>query len=102
MEFLVIMRMRNPGDPAIQQRRKDVRPTHLKNAARLQNEGHLLIGGAILDGEGNPAGSTAIAQFENREELEAWLRSDPYTQADVWQEFEIIPCQIAPHYKGEH
>ena len=101
MEYLVIMRMRDPKDPTIQKRRDDVRPAHLENAAQLQKQGHLLMGGAIFDGDGNPAGSAAVAQFDSREELDDWLRKDPYTLADVWQEFEIIPYRVAPHYKGK-
>lgn len=99
MEFLVIMRMRNPKDPQVQQRREQAREAHLAGAAELQKNGHLLIGGAILDDEGNPAGSAAIAAFRTREELDEWLRTDPYTKADVWQDFEVIPYRVAPHYK---
>lgn len=102
MDYLVIMRMRDPKDPETQKRRDESRSRHLENAASLQAKGHLLIGGAIFDDEGNPAGSAVVATFESREELDQWLRTDPYTKADVWQEFEIIPYRVAPHYKEAH
>jgi len=99
MDFLVIMRMRDPTDPETQRRRDAARPHHLEHAAKLQAQGHLLIGGTIfaVDGE-TPAGSAAVARFPTREALEEWLRTDPYTIAGVWQSFEIIPYRVAPHY----
>ena len=99
MDFLVIMRMRDPADPETQRRRTEARPHHLAHAAKLQEQGHLLIGGAVFADDGEtPAGSAAVARFDTREQLEAWLRNDPYTLAGVWQDFEIIPYRVAPHY----
>ena len=98
MQFLVIMRMRNPADPEAQRRRTEARPEHLEGAAKLSHAGNLHLGGAIFDEAGNPAGSGVIAEFDTRAELEAWLNNDPYTRAGVWEDFEIIPFQIAPHY----
>ena len=99
MDFLVIMRMRDPTNPETQRRRDDARPHHLAHAAKLQEQGHLLIGGAIFTDYGkSPAGSAGVARFDTREQLEDWLRNDPYTLAGVWQEFEIIPYRVAPHY----
>ena len=99
MDFVVIMRMRDPKDPDTQRRRNEARPLHLAHAATLQHQGHLLIGGAIFTDDGEtPAGSAAVARFDTREQLEAWLRDDPYTKAGVWQAFEIIPYRVAPHY----
>lgn len=98
MQFLVIMRMRNPADPEAQRRRNKVRPQHLAGAAKLHEDGHLHLGGAIFDEAGNPAGSGVICEFESRAALDHWLQNDPYTKAGVWQDFEVIPFQVAPHY----
>ena len=70
MEFLVIMRIRNPRDPNIQKRREEVRDAHLNRSFMLQQNGNLVLGGAIFDGDGNPAGSAAIARFDSRAELD--------------------------------
>jgi uncharacterized protein YciI len=43
-------------------------------------------------------GSAAIAQFATRAELDAWLRTDPYVTGGVWQDIEVIPYRVAPHY----
>lgn len=99
MDFLVIMRMHNPADPGTLRRRTDARPLHLEHAAKLQEQGRLLIGGAIFaDDDETPAGSAAVARFDTREQLDEWLRNDPYTCAEVWQEFKVIPYRVAPHY----
>lgn len=98
MQFIVIMRMRDPSDPDLQARRTATREAHLRNATRLQHEGHLLLGGAILDGEGNVAGSAAIANFDTRSELDVWLSTDPWAVNGVWQDIEVIEFRVAPHY----
>jgi uncharacterized protein YciI len=98
MHFIVMMKMRDPSDPAIQARRAATRDEHIRNATRLQNEGHLLLGGAIFDDNGQLAGSAAIAEFDQRADLEHWLETDPWAVANVWQIIEITEFRIAPHY----
>lgn len=96
MQYLIIAR--DGSDAEAPSRRQAARPQHLENAARLQAEGKLLIGGALLDDAGNMIGSAAVAQFEDRAELDAWLKTDPYVTGDVWREIEVIPYRVAPHY----
>lgn len=96
MQWLVIAR--DGTDPEAPARRLRSRAAHLQNAARLQEAGHLLIGGAILDDEGNMVGSAAVAQFDTRAELEEWLRTDPYVTDGVWRDIEVIPYRVAPHF----
>ena len=96
MQYLIIAR--DGTDPEAPSRRLAVREQHLKNAAALQAEGKLLIGGALLDEDGAMIGSAAVAEFETREELDHWLRTDPYVTGNVWQDIEVIPYRVAPHY----
>jgi uncharacterized protein len=96
MQWLIIAR--DGSDQGAPERRQAARPAHLENAARLQEQGHLLIGGALLDDDGRMIGSAAVAQFATREELDAWLRTDPYVTGGVWQKIEVIPYRVAPHY----
>ena len=79
-------------------RRQRVRPRHLANAARLQHAGHLLIGGALLDDDGGMIGTAAVADFDSREELDEWLRTDPYAVEGVWQDVTVLPYRVAEHY----
>lgn len=74
------------------------RQAHLEGAARMQAAGHFLVGGALLDEAGAMIGSAAVVQFETREALDDWLRSDPYVTGGVWQDIEILPYRVAPHY----
>jgi uncharacterized protein YciI len=99
MDYLVIMRMRDPADPELQRRRAELRPAHVARASALRQAGHLVLGGAIFDEAGRPAGSAAIARFATRAEVDEWLAGDPWTQGGVWQDFEIIPFRIAEHYE---
>jgi uncharacterized protein len=96
MQWLIIAR--DGSDEGAPERRQAARPAHLENAARLQEQGHLLIGGALLDEDGRMIGSAAVAQFGTRDDLDAWLRTDPYVTGGVWQEIEVIPYRVAPHY----
>ena len=98
MDYLVIMRMGDTKDPELQRRRAELRPAHLERATSFRERGHLVIGGAIFDDEGNLAGSAAIARFDTRAEVDAWLKDDPWTKGGVWTDFEVIPFRIAEHY----
>jgi uncharacterized protein len=96
VQWLIVAR--DGSDPQAQDRRMAARAAHLENAARLQAKGHLLVGGALLDDDGRMIGSACVAQFATRAELDAWLRTDPYVTGNVWQDIEIMPYRVAPHY----
>ena len=96
MQWLIIAR--DGGDEDAPKRRLAARPAHLENAARLQADGHLLIGGALTDDNGAMIGTAAVAQFATRAELDEWLATDPYVTGDVWREIEVRPYRVAPHY----
>ena len=96
MQWLVIAR--DGKDDEAARRRLAARPAHLQNAARLQAKGRLLVGGALVDDAGRMIGSACIAQFATREELDEWLRTDPYVTEGVWQDIEVMAYRVAPHY----
>ena len=96
MQWLIVAR--DGTDAAAEARRLRARPAHLENAARLQDAGHLLMGGALLDDAGRMIGSAAVAQFETRAELDEWLRTDPYVTGGVWRDIQVTPYRVAPHF----
>ncbi|MGI9435741.1 MAG: YciI family protein [Geminicoccaceae bacterium] len=96
MQWLIIAR--DGADDDAPRRRLEARPAHLENAAKLQASGHLLIGGALTDGDGRMIGTAAVAQFATRAELDHWLATDPYVTGDVWRKIEVHPYRVAPHY----
>lgn len=96
MQWLIIAK--DGKDAAAPERRLAARPAHLAGASKLQAAGHLLVGGALVDDDGTMIGSAAVAQFETREELDEWLRTDPYVTGGVWQDIQVLPYRVAPHY----
>jgi uncharacterized protein YciI len=93
VQFLVIARDGDDADaPA---RRARVRPAHLEFIQAFVDRGQVLIGGAMLDGSGTMIGSTLLAEFETRDELDEWLRSDPYVTQQVWRSIEVHPFRTA-------
>ena len=77
------------------QRRMNIRPHHLDGAKAMKANGNFLIGGAILNDEGNMIGSTMILQFETEEELEAWKQNEPYITQKVWESVDVKPFKVA-------
>ena len=96
VQWLIVAR--DGEDDDAEARRLAARPAHLENAARLQARGHLLVGGALVDDAGRMIGSACVAQFATRAELDEWLRTDPYVTGGVWQDIEVMPYRVAPHY----
>ena len=95
MQRLIVARDATDADAP--NRRQAARPAHLENAARLQANGHLLVGRAPADAAGNTIGWAAIARFATRAELDHWRRTDPYVTGGVWRDVEALPYKVAPH-----
>jgi uncharacterized protein YciI len=93
VQFVVIAR--DGSDPDAVARRQAVRPRHLGGIQPLVDAGNILMGGAMLDDEGNMRGSVLLVDFPSRAELDAWIDDDPYVTGDVWQQIEIVPFRVA-------
>jgi len=76
-------------------RRMNVRPHHLDKNAELKKTGNFIFGGAILNDEGNMAGSVMVMAFETEEELEVWKQNEPYITQGVWESYDIKPFKVA-------
>ena len=83
MQFVVIA---YDGEGMLE-RRMAVRPRHLEGMAALGS--HVICAGGLLDEEGKMKGSVLIMEFENRDELEAYLANEPYVQEHVWEKIEV-------------
>lgn len=93
MQFLIIALDGKDDDaPA---RRQAAREAHLVGVGKLKASGHMLIGGAILDNNGNMVGSSCVVEFDNRELLDGWLDADPYVTGDVWRDITVMPFRVA-------
>ncbi|HZN43446.1 MAG TPA: YciI family protein [Actinomycetota bacterium] len=93
MQFLVVAR--DGTDEGAVDRRMQVRPTHLEAIAPLVEDGHVLVGGAILNDDGDMIGSMLLVEFPDRSGVDAWLERDPYVTGDVWRDIDVRPFRAA-------
>jgi len=92
-QYLIIA---NDGkDDEALDRRKEVRPLHLAGAKRLKEKNNFVIGGAMLDDDGNMRGSIMIVQFETQDDFQNWYDNEPYITQGVWKTIEVKPSRVA-------
>ncbi len=91
-QYLVVAR--DGTDSEAPNRRLAARSAHLENAKALVQAGKIISGGAILDDAGAMIGSAMMVDFADRDELNTWLETDPYTTGNVWQTFEVTPMRL--------
>lgn len=89
MHFLLIAY--DGSDVGAKDRRLAVRAEHFKRAREAAADGTLVVGGAILNDEGEMTGSAVILNCGTREDAEAWIESDPYVAGNVWQSISLHP-----------
>lgn len=82
-------------DKKAAERRRSARPGHFRQASLLKKSGNFLTGGAMLNDKMEMVGSMMLVQFENQEELEAWLKIEPYILGEVWKKWEWHLFRVA-------
>lgn len=75
--------------------RMAVRPAHLDYVRGLKAKGRFLLGGALLDPEGRMIGSMLLLDLESNEQLQEYLRTDPYIVEGVWDKIDVKPFRPA-------
>jgi uncharacterized protein YciI len=98
MQFLIIAD--DATDLEALNRRMEAREAHIAHIAKAKAAGHAKMGAALLSEEGIMNGSCIIAEFNSREELDAWIATDPYVIHGVWGSLQIQACKIAPSFLG--
>lgn len=94
MQQYVIIAQDGKDEEALE-RRKNIRPVHLAGAKKLKENNNFVIGGAMLDDEGNMRGSVMIVQFETEGEFKNWYDNEPYITSGVWKIIEVKPFRAA-------
>jgi uncharacterized protein YciI len=94
MQFLVVAY--DGTDEGALERRLKVREAHLKSAQEMYDTGKWLYAAAILNDDGKMIGSMIVCEFPSRDELEQWLKEEPYVVGNVWQKIEVNRAQVAP------
>jgi len=74
------------------ERRMAVRARHLENMASVK--GMVICAGGLLDEDGKMKGSALIMDFESRDLLEEYLRTEPYIIEHVWEKVEVEPMNV--------
>ncbi|GAB3109572.1 hypothetical protein GCM10027160_08800 [Streptomyces calidiresistens] len=85
-------------DPGTFERRMSVRPAHMSNGEKMMTDGSFLFGGGILDGAGKMVGGVLIVDFETREEIDEWLKNEPYIINKVWDRVDVHPFLVPPQF----
>jgi uncharacterized protein YciI len=80
-------------------RRLAKREEHLKAADKMKQAGILKFATALLDDDGKMIGSILVVDYPKREDLDAWLKVEPYILGDVWRSVDVRPCRVAPMFQ---
>ena len=83
------------NDAGATDRRMATRPDHLAGARELKEKGHFIIGGAMLDEQGQMRGSMMVVEFDKEEDFQAWMDTEPYIVKGVWKKIEVHPFRVA-------
>lgn len=93
MQYIVMAYDGN--DEKAMDRRLAVREEHLKSVEKRFKAGEHLYGAAMLNDDGKMIGSMMVVEYPSREELDMWLKDEPYVVGDVWRKIEIKTCKVA-------
>lgn len=81
------------------EKRLATRPQHIARLQQLNNEGRLIVAGAMPKDPSNPQagfyGSTIIVDFETREALDTWLQEEPFLKEGVYSHIDVKPFNKA-------
>lgn len=88
MQFLV----KAYDGPYMLDKRMEVRPRHLEGMKKLDKQ--IICAGGLLDDEGRMKGSALVMEFENRADLDEYLRNEPYVIEGVWHKVEVETMNV--------
>ena len=75
------------------EKRIATRPAHVARLEQLDDEGRLIVAGALPKDPSNPQagfyGSTIIVEFDSREAVEAWLAEEPFLKEGIYSHIDI-------------
>lgn len=81
------------------EKRLATRPQHVARLQKLDDEGRLIVAGAMPKDLSNPQagfyGSTIIVDFDNREALDAWLADEPFLKEGIYSHIDVKPFNKA-------
>ena len=96
-----ILRALDYTDEGATDRRMKVRDDHFAYLNPRVKEGFAICGGAVLDETGKMIGSTIVFNC-SREELDEYLKSEPYVVGKVWEKLEINEYKLGPAFHKKY
>lgn len=93
MNFLIVAY--DGKDEGALERRMRVRPDHFANVMKIREKGHVHCAGGITNEAGQLVGSMLVVSFDTREQLDEYLKTEPYVVNNVWQDIRIDTCNVA-------
>lgn len=92
MKFVIL----GKDGPEGAQKRPLYRPAHLQRLETWAQQGKIILAGPLTD----QAGSLIVVEAESLEEVQMFVKDDPYTIHGVFQEVTIHPfLQVLPKTK---
>lgn len=76
-------------------RRMAVRPAHLDYVRELKEKNQFILGGALLNPDGQMIGSMLLLNLETEDQLNEYLKTDPYIVQKVWDKIDVKPFRQA-------
>lgn len=81
------------------EKRLATRPQHIARLQQLNDQGRLIVAGAMPKDPTNPQagfyGSTLIVDFETRDALDTWLKEEPFLIEGVYAHIDVKPFNKA-------
>ncbi len=81
--------------PDALERRMAARPAHIDYVHQLKEKGLFILGGALLDPDGKMIGSMLLLDMETEDQLNEYLKTDPYIVQGVWDKIDVKPFRQA-------
>ena len=100
MQFVVIGL--DGEDSAAPARRQAHRQRHIEMGEKLSAEKKLWYGAALLHDDGSMKGSIYILNFSSRNELDEYLKTEPYIFGDVWGSVTIHASNTRDPWQFRH
>jgi uncharacterized protein YciI len=76
-------------------RRLAQRQKHLDRAKLAKEQGLILLGGATMSEKNEMNGSMLLFDANSREEVDSYIKGDPYVTGQVWEKWSIQPFRCA-------
>ncbi|MBT6842986.1 MAG: hypothetical protein HOA17_04200 [Candidatus Melainabacteria bacterium] len=80
-------------------RRIACRDEHIAYIDKLRDQDKALLGAAQLDDDGKMSGSVIFFDM-TKEELDDYMKEEPYITNKVWGDIKITECKIGPSFKN--